>query len=192
MLSLSPRYDLFRFNLPVQFLPVEVKEKWSKVLNKEPGVLANPVDYLNESIKGINLPGISDTIVNQQQGSSNTLSGVNREPTHDNSYYTPANPLSLIDRTFKITFRLNQGLYNYFMIYETLFYRICKPIQYSDGDDFSIELLDEDGAVRSKLMLYQCHISGIDGLDFSFDKQTRDADTFECSFNFNNIDFDIV
>lgn len=189
MLSLSPRYDLFRFELPVQFLPNEVKLKWATVLSKEPAVVNNPVDYLNESIKGINVPGISDTIITQSQHSTG---GAGIEPAQDNTYYTPANPLSLIDREFKVTFRLNQGLYNYFMLYETLFYRICKPIRYGDGDDFEVELLDETGVVRSKLKLMQCYMTGIEGLEFSYDKQQRDADTFDCTFRFNNIDFDIV
>ena len=38
-----------------------------------------------------------------------------------------SNPLSRINKEFKVTFRLNQGLYNYFMMYETIFYKYLKP-----------------------------------------------------------------
>ena len=38
-----------------------------------------------------------------------------------------ATPLEWLDRTINITFRLNQGFYNYFILYETIFNRYCKP-----------------------------------------------------------------
>ena len=63
MLSLSPRYDLFRFNFPIDFLPEEIEEKYSKILNKDPNVLINPIDYLNESIQGVTFPGIKELLV---------------------------------------------------------------------------------------------------------------------------------
>ena len=66
MLSLSPRYDLFRFTLPKDFLPVEVEEKYATFFKNRQAVLVNPIDYLNESIQGIEFPGISDIIVNVQ------------------------------------------------------------------------------------------------------------------------------
>ena len=70
-LSLSPRYDLFRFSLPKDFLPKEVEEKYMKMLSKDQSVLTTPIDYLNESIQGIDFPGISDIIVQQQQHGHN-------------------------------------------------------------------------------------------------------------------------
>ena len=62
MLSLSPRYDLFKFELPKTFLPKEVTEKYQKLLAAT-GVVSKPIDYLNESIQGINIPGISDLTI---------------------------------------------------------------------------------------------------------------------------------
>ena len=67
MLSLSPRFDLFRFELPKDFLPDPIIEKYQKILDKNPGVLNTPIDYLNESIQGINFPGISDVVIAQAQ-----------------------------------------------------------------------------------------------------------------------------
>lgn len=200
MLSLSPRFDLFRFNLPKEFLPKEVEKKWLPMLQREPGVLITPIDYLNESIVGISLPGIQEINITQEQTSTNSITRLNNgrglgrinvEPKHDNTYKTPANPLESIDRTFKVSFRLNQGLYNYFMIYESIFYRMCKPWDYNDGEDFSIEILNEMGEVTLTVKLFQCMVGGIDGLEFSYDKVTRESNTFDVSWDFNNIDIDI-
>ena len=107
MLSLSPRFDLFRFELPKDFLPDPIIEKYQKILDKNPGVLNTPIDYLNESIQGINFPGISDVVIAQAQHSSNSferkLGKFNIEPKTDVTYVTPSNPIDKIDKKFKIT-----------------------------------------------------------------------------------------
>lgn len=196
MLSLSPRYDLFRFQFPRDFLPTEISEKYTKILNREPGVLVTAIDYLNESIKGTNLPGISDINVAQQQHSTNAVEKtklrLNVEPKTDIIHTTTSNPLDKINKEFKVTFRMNQGLYNYFMMYETIFHYICKPMLRESEPVLYIELLDEDGVVRSRIKYMDCHIDGIDGLDFTFNKTERDSGEFEVTFKFNNIDFEML
>lgn len=203
-LSLSPRFDLFRFALPDDFLPDPVVEKWKKFLNKEPGVLISPIDYLNESIKGITFPGVNDINITQNQHSTNpivrtnktpgarSLGRINIEPNQNNTYIGPQNPLDRINRELQVTFRLNQGLYNYFMLYEALFYRMCKHEDYKDGDTFYIKLLNEEYVATSEIILSQVHMNGIEGLDFSFDKTERSSDTFNVSFAFNNVDYEFL
>lgn len=196
MLSLSPRYDLFRILLPKDFLPKEVNAKWQKHFSKDAGVLTTPIDYLNESIKGVTFPGIQDLVTTQNQHSSNpvvrTNKRINVEPNQNNSTYSVANPLDRINREITITFRLNQGLYNYFMLYETIFYRVCKQHLYKDGDDLVMDILSESGSVMARVFFYQCHIRGLDGLDFSYDKIERQSDTFTMTIAFNNIDIEFI
>jgi hypothetical protein len=195
-LSLSPRYDLFRFSLPKDFLPTEVEEKYLSIIKENSNVLSTPIDYLNESIQGINFPGISDIIVQQTQHSSNSiqrrLGKINVEPKVDISYQTPGNPLDKIEHSFKITFRMNQGLYNYFMLYETIFHQVCKPLNKGHQQVFYIELLNEYGEVTAKIIFKDVLIDGIDGLEFNYNKIERDAGTFDVNFKFNNIDFEFV
>lgn len=196
MLSLSPRYDLFKFQFPRDFLPTEVSEKYAKLIAREPGVLTTPIDYLNESIQGVSFPGISDVNTIQAQHSSNdnnrSKHKLNVEPKTDIIHTSTSNPLDKINKEFKVTLRMNQGLYNYFMLYETLFHYICKPILREEEPVLYVELMDEDGAVRSRIKYMDCHMDGIDGLDFTFNKTERDSGTFEITFKFNNIDFDIL
>lgn len=196
MLSLSPRYDLFKFSLPKDFLPKDVEEKYQGLLAKNAGVLTTPIDYLNESIQAINFPGISDIIVTQIQHSSNdikrTLGKLNVEPKREQIYSSTANPLDKIEQSFKVTFRMNQGLYNYFMLYETTFHQICKPQEHKHQPVFFIELMDEDGVVTSRIIFKNVLIDGIDGLEFSFNKVERDSGTFDVTFKFSNIDFEFI
>lgn len=192
MLSLSPRYDLFRFELPKTFLPKEVSDKYQKLLDRNAGVLTTPIDYLNESIQGINIPGLSDLTMEQTQHSHNSITGlgkINTEPSRNNTYKDSGNPIDKINKEITITFRFNQGFYNYFMLYETIFWKYCKPTDYPNEDVLYVELLDETGKLTSRVKFFDCVIDGIDGLDFTYSKIERDAGTFTVTFKFNNIDF---
>lgn len=192
MLSLSPRYDLFKFEFPKTFLPKEVNDKYQKILNKNAGVLVTPIDYLNESIQGINIPGISDLTLDQPQHSHNSINGLgklNVEPIRQNTYKNNGNPLDKINKEITITFRFNQGFYNYFMLYETIFWKYCKPTNLPNEDVLYVDLLDETGKIISKVKFYDCVLDGIEGLEFNYSKLERDAGTFNITFKFNNIDF---
>lgn len=209
MLSLTPRFDLFRFAFPKEFIPPRIREKYDTILAKTPGVLTTAIDYLNESIQGVTIPGISEITVTQSQTSHNTIvpsfgptdrglgklniGRMDHEASHDATYYTAANPLSNIERTFKVTLRQNQSLYNYWMLYETVFERLCKPTDYKEGTDvFRIDLLNDDGVNVSCIEMYQMFITGLSGLEFNYSKLERSTETFEIEFAFNNINFYIV
>ena len=200
-LSLSPRYDQYRFLIPKEYIPEEVRNKYDEILSHVPSVFSNSIDYLNESIKGISLPGINELIIEQPQVSHNIMESnprlggrSNMEPAHPNVTLSSENILAKIDRTFKVTFRQNQGLYNYFMIYESIFHRYIKPELYhaNENEVFDIVFLDENSLPTSRLFLYQPEFNGIDGLEFSYDKVERQVETFDVTFTFNNIDFEFM
>lgn len=202
MMSLSPRFDLFVFKFPKEFLPPQVEEKYFKIINQDKAVLSSAIEYLNESIQGVSIPGITDLAsVEQMQQSTHSESKtpiktgkkINVEPTHKNTTYTASNPLENIDMTLTVTFRQNQGLYNYFMLFETIFYKVLKQFHGMYLDDlFYIDILDENGVPASRIKLFQPRVDGIDGLSFNYNKVERSVETFDVKFKFNNIDFDFL
>ena len=196
MLSLSPRYDLFRFHLPKTFLPPEIEAKYTAILNKDAYTMTTAIDYLNESIQGVSMPGINDlTTVQTQHGSNNitrTSNRLNVEAAHEITYLTVENPLEKIDKEFKVTFRANNGLLNYFMLYETAFWYACREYTWDCEPVMYIELLNEDGTVISRVKYIDVHFNGIEGLDFNYSKIEREANTFDITFKFNNIDFEYL
>ena len=204
MLSLSPRADLFVFRFPKDFLPAEIEQKYTKILSTNKSVISNPIDYLNESIQAVSLPGISDLLVEQEQISEHPenhanqkgLNGarINVEPVRKNVSYSPQNILSQIGGEFTVTLRKNQGLYNYFMMYETIFYKALKEYNNVTKQDdlFYIDILDESGKIIARIQLFQPRIDGIDGMEFSYNKLERQTETFDVKFRFNNIDFDMI
>jgi hypothetical protein len=160
--------------------------------------MTSALDYLNESIQGVNLPGITDLVIQQQQHGSNGIERmdyggkrrINVETSHDINYLGTGNPLERIDKEFKVTFRTNQGLLNYFMLYETAFYYACKEYEWVCEPAMYIEFLNEDGTVISKVTFLDVFMNGMDGLDFNYTKIDREANTFDVTFKFNNIDFE--
>ena len=156
--------------------------------------MTTAIDYLNESIQGVTMPGISELTITQQQHGSNGVSKngrkLNVEPSHDITYLTAGNPLEKIDKEFTVTFRANQGLLNYFMLYETAFWYACREYSWDCEPVMFIELMNEDGTVISTVKYIDVHIDGIEGLEFNYSKVEREANTFNVTFKFNNIDFE--
>ena len=207
MLSLTPRYDLFRILLPPEFIPQDIKKKYNPLINSDPMVITNCIDYLNESIKTITFPGFTDLIQTQRQTSTNTgivvkenslnnglgtLGRINRESVSEVPYYSSMNPLDKIDKTFAITFRLNQGLYNYFILLETIYHRYLRDINYQNDKilDIKLQILSESGRVSTEITFENCVIDGLEGLEFSYDKVERSSDAFQCNFKFMNLKID--
>lgn len=199
-LSLSPRYDLFRLTIPKGFIPEEVRTKWTTLLSEDTSVFSDPIEYLSESIKGVNLPGLSDLLITQPQTGTNpitptsrtgrSLGRINREPAQDNVSLSPGNPLSKIERTFRVTFRMNQNLANYWILYESIFYYYLKHISYDSTERWILDLPDETGKILCRIYFEQVYVEGISGIDFSYDKVDRQADTFTVDFHFNNLNID--
>ena len=193
-LSLSPRYDLIRFALPKTFIPEEVEQKYTKYINKDSYVIKSAIEYLNESIQGINIPGLNGLTSVQQQhgrnGITHTGKRLNVEPMHEINYLTPENPLEKMEKEFKVTFRKNQGLINYFMLYETAFHLACREFRGDAESEMYLEILSEDGTAIAKVTFFDVHMEGIEGVDFNYSKIEREAGTFDVTFKFNNIDFE--
>lgn len=197
-LSLSPRYDLIRFYLPKTFIPTDVEEKYTKYLNSDAYIMKSAIDYLNESIQGVTMPGITGLTMTQQQHGSNHIpvdtakirSRLNVEPMHEITHISSGNPLEKMDKEFKVTFRTNQSLLNYFMLYETAFYYACREYRWTGERVMYIEILNEEGIVIAIVKFMDVYIDGIEGLEFSYNKVEREANTFDVTFKFNNIDIE--
>ena len=63
---ISARNNQFLFNLPRDFIPKYIADKYRPYLNKMPGnMITEPIDFLNYGIQSLNLPGPSFQPVEQ-------------------------------------------------------------------------------------------------------------------------------
>lgn len=180
MLSLPPRHDLFRFEFPKDFISDEIAASIKVTLGAVNGPLREPIDYLNESIVGVNIPGISDLMTQQQ------TTWFSSQPYA----VKPSNPLDKITKEFKVTFRLNNGLYNFFMMFNALLAKHhTEPRPFRD-DYLELCLLNAGGERTLNVRFYNCVIKGVDKLSLSYNKIERQVESFEVTFAFANIDIE--
>ena len=109
---LNSRNNLYDFRFPRKFVPEEVANKYKSYLNRIPGsLLAEPIDYINYSIQGINVPGISFDPITQADNDGTTR------------YHRGAVPIqNTIQREFTVTMQLLDGFINYWIMMDTLLY----------------------------------------------------------------------
>ena len=133
---LNSRNNSFDFRFPRKFVPEEVANKYRKYLNKVPGgLLAEPIDFVNMSIQGINIPGISFDPVTQEDNDGTTR------------YHRGAIPIqNTIQREFTVTMQLLDGFINYWIMMDTLLYYYARSTKRPYTDPLTLRILDAEGA----------------------------------------------
>ena len=201
MFSLKGRQDGFRLLLPQEFICDEINDKYAKILQNQKSFFTKPIDFLNETIQSVQVLGFSDGTVNQPQpGIGHPLIDPNRVKQNkflhtatDFTYRSEVNPLQLIDKTLNITFRHTLGFLNYFLLFENFWYLYSRDKQYEDiSFTFNIDIINQNGQVYSKIVLYDPIIHGIDMLDLNYTKPIAESQTFTAIFKYSNIDYQFI
>ena len=201
MFTLRGRQDNFRILLPKEFLCDEIVEKYSKILQDKHSYLYSPIDFLNETIRSVQVLGFQDATIEQlQPGRGTAASSVSRIPQNrfmhtasQVNYRSETNPLNLIDKTLNIEFRHTLGYVNYFMIFENFFYQYERDKKYEDLiPNLFMDIMDNNGNIYSRIEIIKPIISGIDMLDFNYDQPVAQSQTFKVEFKYSNLDFQFI
>lgn len=202
MFTLSRRKDAFRLILPKEFIPEEINEKYSNILRKARSFYKRPIDFLNETIQRVEVLGFNNaTMVQQQPGRGTPIRDPRRvnqnEFMHmmsDYNYRSAENPIQLIDKTLNVDFRHTLGHLNYFLLFESFIYQYCRDTKYSPDLDFNfkIDLLNENGAIYSSLVLFDPLINGIDMLAFDNTSPISTSESFKVTFKYSNFDYQFI
>ena len=133
---LNSRNNLYDFRFPRKFVPEEVANKYKSYLNRIPGsLLAEPIDYINYSIQGINVPGISFDPITQADNDGTTR------------YHRGAVPIqNTIKREFTVTMQLLDGFINYWIMMDTLLYYYARSTKEPYTQPLTLRILDAEGA----------------------------------------------
>jgi len=172
---LNSRSNLYNFKFPRTFVPKEVADKYRNYLNKMPGnVITEPIDFINYSIQGVNLPGVSFDPV-EQSPNDGTI-------TYKRGYQPIQN---LIDRQLTVEMQLMDGFINYWIMTDTLLYYYDRSNKDSYTDDFKLQILDAEGihlisAVFEKPIMYS-----INELNLNMSSNVADFNTFNVDFRYN-------
>lgn len=179
----------------------EIVEKYSKIIQKAHSFYMEPIDFLNETIQGVDVLGFTQASVQQQQTGRGTVASSSAtveankflHTSTDYSYRSETNPIQLIDKTLRLKFRHTLGYINYFMLFENFFWQYKRDTKYSQLPEYiPIYLLDENMTEYAKIMLYHPIIDGLDMLSFDFTQPIAQSQTFNLEIKYSNIDFDFI
>lgn len=200
MLSLKPRQDLFSLAFNKDDFDSALITKYNALIT--PGeVITNIIDVVNESITGITFIGINTDPVEQTQHGArdqkesdydtlphnSKLGHINIEPYHNIIFRQHNNPLNSFDKEITVSFRLNQGLLNYFFLHENLQKYISKQNIYEGIKQLSINILSDTGEIISTVEFNNIIFKSISDLDFTFKQVGREEKEFTTVFAYNNI-----
>ena len=162
---LNSRNNSFDFRFPRKFIPEEVAAKYKKYLNNVPGsLLSEPVDYVNYSIQGINMPGVSFEPLTQAIPIQNT-----------------------INREFTVTMQLLDGYINYWIMMDTLLWYYARSTKQSHIEPLALKILDAEGASVTYMEFTDCIMNSINELNLNFAENVASFQTFEVTFFYNKL-----
>ena len=174
---LNSRNNSFDFRFPRKFIPAEVVAKYKKYLDKVPNsLLAEPIDYVNYSIQGINIPGVSFDPVSLQDNDGTIR------------YHRGAVPIqNTINREFTVTMQLLDGYINYWIMMDTLLYYYARSTKDPYCPDLTLRILDAEGASVAYMEFQKPILKSINDLNLNFSENISAFSTFEISFNYNKL-----
>lgn len=202
MLSLKSRQDGFRLLFPKEFLHEEIIKKYTEILIKKHSFITNPIDFLNETIQGVQILGFQEATVPQQQTGRGNFSRNMPSRIRENNflhtstefnYRSEVNPLQLVDKTLNVIFRHTLGFINYFMLFENFM------IQYERDTDNTelipnlfIDVIDSKGCVYCRVRLDFPLINSMDMLDLTYTNPIAQSQTFQVVFKYSNFAIDFI
>lgn len=172
---LNSRSNLYNLKFPRTFIPKEVVDKYYDYLNRMPGnVIQDPIDYINYSIQGISLPGISFDPI-EQSPNDGTI-------TYKRGF-TPIQ--NLINRELTVTMQLLDGFINYWILTDTLLYYYDRSNTKPYLDDLKLQILDAEGMHIMSVVFEKPIMTGINDLELNMASNIADFTTFDCTFVYN-------
>ena len=172
---LNSRSNLFNFKFPKNFIPKEVADKYKPYLNRMPGnIIEEPIDFINYTIQGVNIPGVSFTPSEQN---------FNDGTTKFTRGYIPIQ--NLVNRELTIKMQLLDGFINYWILTDTLLYHYNKDNTKPFVDDLKLQLLDAEGIHVMSVVFEKPIMNSISELDLNMAENVADFSTIDISFFYN-------
>lgn len=201
MFTLRGRQDGFRLLLPKEFIPKQIEEKYTKILQENRSFIIKPIDFINETIQKIEVLGFNNATINQEQpGRGAPVSKPYRVAENNfmhgmssTAYRSSANPQALIDKTLNVTFRHTLGYLNYFILFESFLYHYSRDSKTSElPKQMTIDLMNEHGSIYAKIVLDMPLIDGIDMLSLDYSQPVAQSQTFQVVFKYTSFDYQFI
>lgn len=164
----------FIFNFDKTFIYPSIKDKYNLYLNKLPIPYQDLNDYINATIQSITFPSFNLGTVQQ-------IMKYGKQKNWKNS----VNPNDLFDKEVTITFKLEDGHLNYWVLFE----QFNKYIDFQNKEEFlpdmQLHITDSFGNIMITLFMEQVIMTGMSDLTLSYSSNNPEFSNFECRFMYN-------
>ncbi len=179
-MRLSSQSSSFIFSLPSDFLPQEIINTYSPILEKNWIQYENVIDYLNSTIKSVNYPGLNITTPEQR-----LIRGKVRA-------YKPSTNVQdiLTSHDLAVVFRSVDADLNYWLAYD-IFTKHYLDVTSMYIKPFMITAVDiwRDAIYRIKFMELIAISLSDNTFDYSQQKTNAKEFTLTFKFNFTDVEF---
>lgn len=177
---LNSRNNLFNFKFPRTFIPEVVANKYRSYLDKMPGnIITEPVDYVNYSIQGLNIPGINFDPISQSPNDGTI------------TYHRGSIPIqNTVERQFSLDLQLLDGYVNYWIMQDTLLYYYSKEVRDPFLNDLKLQIMDAEGIHLMSAVFEKPILNSISELELNMSSNVAEFSTFTLNFFYNK--FNII
>lgn len=177
---LNARASSYYFIFPREFFPESIKSKYKTYIFKQPIPYDNVMDFINSTIQGIDIPGLTMNTVQQVRKLGKIIKYKNSMPVQD-----------LFNKEFTINFRMVDGYINYWILLETILYFLNFKQESLFIPDFPLRILDNEGNIMISIIFKEVLISNISSLAMNSVQYDPDVNIFSLAFSSNYIDIDL-
>jgi hypothetical protein len=180
-MRLSSQNSQFVFNLPGNFLPTEIINTYTPILEKNWIQYENVIDYLNSTIKSVSFPGLQ--ITTQEQS---LIRGKKRA-------YKPATNVQdiLTAREFDVVFRSVDADLNYWLCYD-IFLKHYLDVINLYINPFTITAVDIWRDAIYNIKFFEIIAVSLSENKFDYAQQKTNAKDFTLKFKFNFSDIEFL
>lgn len=172
---LNSRSNLYNFKFPKRFIPQEVADKYKPYLNRMPGnLIEEPIDFINYTVQGISMPGISFDPAEQNFNDGTTVF---------KRGYTPIQ--NLVDREVTVTMQLLDGFINYWILTDALLYHYNRDNENPYIDDLKLQITDAEGIHIMSVVFEKPVFNSISELELNMASNIAEFSTFNVTFKYN-------
>jgi len=175
---LNSRQNGFIFNFPKGFFSASLEKKYHAYVKRMPIPYDTLKDFMNATIQQVTFP---------------TFQGIDhveqtRPGGYRQNYKSSTNIQNLIRRDFTVTFKLGEGLINYWIIYESMveFLDFQNENQYLP--DLGLMLLDHEGIIMASVKFQQPIYTSLSETQLNYSSTTPQFQTFSVGFRCNYVD----
>ena len=180
-MRLSSQSSQFIFNLPSDFLPPEIIQTYTPILEKNWVQYENIIDYINSTIKSVNFPGISIEMPQQI-----LVRGKERQ-------FKPSKNVQdiITTRDLTVTFRSVDSDLNYWLIFDIL-NKHYLDVENAFIKPFTITCVDIHRDAIYVIKFYEIILKSLQDNTFNYSQQKVSAKDFTMTFHFNFYDIEFL